>query len=226
MSWVTSVGAAAAAVDYNNDGWIDLYVTDSRQGYPNHLYRNNGDGTFTDVAQQAGLAWVNTEEKGVSMDCVWCDYDNDGWPDLFLVRWGVNSLFHNNGDGTFTEVTDKLFRKRDGSPGMDWANGCAAIFLDYNMDGRPDIFVGNYFAAVDLWHLKSTRIMQSDFEKGGNAGATAFTARTPTGRSRKSRTNWGWTIRPGRSPWARRTSTTTAGRTFTAPTTLDRTSFS
>jgi tetratricopeptide (TPR) repeat protein len=170
MSWVTSVGAAAAAVDYNNDGWMDLYVTDSRKGYPNHLYRNNGDGTFTDVAEQAGLAWVNTEEKGVSMDCVWCDYDNDGWPDLFLVRWGVNSLFHNNGNGTFTEVTDKLFRKRDGSPGMDWANGCAAIFLDYNMDGRPDIFVGNYFTAVDLWHLKSTRIMHNDFEKGGNAG--------------------------------------------------------
>src|ERR1039457_1087253 len=63
MSWVCSVGAAAAAVDYNNDGLIDLYVTDSRQGYPNHLYRNNGDGTFTDVAVQAGLAWVNTEGK-------------------------------------------------------------------------------------------------------------------------------------------------------------------
>jgi tetratricopeptide (TPR) repeat protein len=170
MSWVSSVGAAAAAVDYNNDGLIDLYVTDSRQGYPNHLYRNNGDGTFTDVAPQAGLAFVNTGEKGVSTDCVWCDYDNDGWPDLFLVRWGVNSLFHNNRDGTFTEVTDKLFRKRDGSPGMDWANGCAAIFLDYNLDGRPDIFVGNYFADVDLWHLKTTRIMQNNFEKGGNAG--------------------------------------------------------
>src|ERR1019366_9615771 len=99
MAWVSSVGAAAAAADYNNDGWIDLYVTDSRQGYPNHLYRNNGDGTFTDVAPQAGLAFVNTEEKGVSMDCVWGDYDNDGWPDLFLVRWGVNSLFHNNRDG-------------------------------------------------------------------------------------------------------------------------------
>ena len=59
MAWVSSVGAAAAAADYNNDGWIDLYVTDSRQGYPNHLYRNNGDGTFTDVAPQAGLAFLH-----------------------------------------------------------------------------------------------------------------------------------------------------------------------
>jgi tetratricopeptide (TPR) repeat protein len=174
MSWVSSVGAAAAAVDYNNDGWIDLYVTDSRQGFPNHLYRNNGDGTFTDVAPQAGLAFVNTEEKGVSTDCVWGDYDNDGWPDLFLVRWGVNSLFHNNGDGTFTEVTEKLFRKRDGSPGTDWANGCAAIFLDYNLDGRLDIYVGNYFDAFDLWHLKTTRIMHDDFEKARNAGHKFF----------------------------------------------------
>src|ERR1019366_5127505 len=170
MSWVSSVGAAAAAADYKHDGRMDLYVTDSQQGFPNHLYRTNGDGTFTDVAPQAGLAFLNTEEKGVSTDCVWCDYDNDGWPDLFLVRWGMNSLFHNNGDGTFTEVTDKLFRKRDGSPGMDWAYGCAAIFFDYNLDGRPDIFVGNYFADVDLWHLKTTCIMQNDFEKGGNAG--------------------------------------------------------
>jgi tetratricopeptide (TPR) repeat protein len=181
MSWVSSVGAAAAAADFNKDGWMDLYVTDSRQGYPNHLYRNNGDGTFTDIAPQAGLAWVNTDEKGASMDCVWGDYDNDGWPDLFLVRWGMNSLFHNNGDGTFTEVTDKLFRKRDGSPGTDWANGCAAIFLDYNLDGRLDIYVGNYFDAVDLWHLKSTRIMHDDFEKARNGGRNFLYRQNPDG---------------------------------------------
>ena len=66
-------------------------------------------------------------------------------------RWGNDSLFHNNGDGTFTEATQKLFRKRDGSPGTDWANGCAAIFLDYNLDGWLDIYVGNYFDEFDLW---------------------------------------------------------------------------
>ena len=169
-SWLSSVGAAAAAADFDRDGWVDLYVTDSHQGFPNHLYRNNGNGTFTDVAPRAGLAVVNTDEKGASMDCVWADYDNDGWPDLYLVRWGTDSLYRNNGDGTFTEVTTKLFKKRDNSPGIDWANGCAAIFVDYNMDGRPDIYVGNYFDEFDLWHLKTTRIMHDDFEKARNAG--------------------------------------------------------
>ena len=173
-SWLSSVGAAAAAADFDQDGWMDLYVTDSRQGFPNHLYRNKHDGTFTDVAAAAGLANVNTDKKGASMDCVWADYDNDGRPDLYLVRWGTDSLYHNNGDGTFTEVTERLFKKRDGSPGIDWANGCAAIFLDYNMDGRPDIYVGNYFDTFDLWHLKTTRIMHDDFEKARNGGRNSL----------------------------------------------------
>ena len=84
------------------------------------------------------------------MDCLWGDYDNDGWGDLYLVRWGRNSLFRNNGDGTFTEVTAKCFRRKDGSPGTDWANGNAAVFLDYNLDGRLDLYVGNYFDEIVL----------------------------------------------------------------------------
>ena len=173
MSWVSSVGAAAAAGDYDNDGWIDLYVTDSDKGRPNHLYHNNHDGTFTDVAASAGVANVNGDQ-GVSMDCRWGDYDNDGWEDLYVVRWGNDVLFHNNGDGTFTDVTDRLFRKRDGSPGTQWANGNAALFLDYNLDGRLDIYVGNYFDEVDLWHLPTTKIMHDDFEKARNAGRNFF----------------------------------------------------
>lgn len=181
MSWVSSVGAAAAAADFDRDGWMDLYVTDSRQGFPNLLYRNNGNGTFTDVAARAGLALVNTDEMGASMDCVWGDYDNDGWPDLYLVRWGTDSLYRNNGDGTFTEVTARLFKKRDGAPGTDWANGCAAIFLDYNLDGRLDIYVGNYFDEFDLWHLKTTKIMHDDFEKARNAGHNFLYRQNPDG---------------------------------------------
>lgn len=180
MAWVCSVGAAAAAGDFNNDGWLDLYVTNSRQGFPNYLYRNNGNGTFADVAATAGLAEVNGAQ-GASMDCVWGDYDNDGWTDLYLVRWGNDSLFHNNRDGTFTEVTKQLFRKRDGSPGTDWANGCAAIFLDCNLDGRLDIYVGNYFADHDLWHLQTTRIMHDDFEKARNAGRNFMYRQNPDG---------------------------------------------
>ena len=174
MSWMASVGASVAAGDYDNDGWIDFYVTSSRKGEPNYLYKNNGAGgqgrvTFTDVAHQAGLAEANGE-SGTSMDAVWGDYDNDGHADLYLVRWGRDSLYKNNGDGTFTEVTERLFRRRDGEPGIDWANGNAAVFFDYDRDGRLDIYVGNYFQEVDLWNLETTRIMHDDFERARNGG--------------------------------------------------------
>lgn len=183
MSWVCSVGAAAAAGDYNNDGLMDLYVTDSRKGYPNYLYRNNGnDATprFTDVAKQAGVADLNGDH-GTSMDCIWGDYNNDGQVDLYVVRWGEDVLFHNNGDGTFTDVTPQIFKKRDRSSGIDWANGNAAIFFDYNLDGLLDIYVGNYFDEVDLWHLKSTRIMHDDFEKSRNGGHNFLYQQQPDG---------------------------------------------
>ncbi len=169
MSWVCSVGASVAAADFDNDGWIDLYVTDSHKGKPNFLYRNNRDGTFTDVARKAGVAELNGDD-GVSMDAIFGDYDNDGWKDLYVVRWGRDVLLRNNGNGTFTDVSARHFRRRDGSPGIDWANGNAAIWLDYNLDGRPDIYVGNYFDEVDLWNLKSTRIMHDSFEGARNAG--------------------------------------------------------
>ena len=179
MSWMASVGAAVAAADFDNDGWIDLYATDSRKGEPNYLYRNNGrdaDGhvTFTDVAPQAGVAAVNGE-AGTSMDVVAGDFDNDGWTDLYLVRWGRDALFRNNGRGaggavTFTDVSESLFRRRDGTTGIDWANGNAALFFDYDRDGRLDIYVGNYFKEVDLWHLEDTRIMHDDFERSRNGG--------------------------------------------------------
>ncbi len=180
MSWMASVGAAAAAGDYNNDGRLDLYVTNAQKGKPNYLYRNNGDGTFTDVAPSAGIAYLNGD-SGTSMDCIWGDYDNDGWIDLYVVRWGTDVLFRNNGEGSFTDVTEKCFRKRDGSPGTQWANGNAAIFFDYNLDGRLDIYVGNYFEEIDLWHLESTRIMHDDFEMSRNAGRSFLYRQEPDG---------------------------------------------
>ena len=169
MAFMTAMGAAAAAGDFNNDGKIDLYLTDSQQGKPNRLYRNNGDGTFTDVAAQAGVAALN-DETGVSTDCVWGDVDNDGWSDLYVVRWGRDVLLRNNGDGTFRNITNERFRQRDGSPGTDWKNGNAAIFLDYDRDGRLDIYVGNYYADFNLMRLESTRIMNDGFDDSRNAG--------------------------------------------------------
>ncbi|MCH8965096.1 MAG: VCBS repeat-containing protein [Planctomycetes bacterium] len=201
MSWVCSVGAAAAAGDYNNDGWIDLYVTNSRKGKPNYLYRNNGDGTFTDIAGPAGVADLNGD-SGVSMDCVWADYDNDGWIDLYVVRWGRDVLFRNNGDGTFSDVTERCFRQPDGSPGTPWANGNAVVFFDYNLDGRLDLYVGNYFRDVDLWHLKSTRIMHDDFEKSRNGGTNFLYRQDADGRFSEVASSMGvedpgWTLAVG-----------------------------
>ncbi len=201
MPWMTAIGAAVAAADFNRDGWIDLFVTDSQQGQPDHLYRNNGDGTFSDVAAAAGVASLNGA-GGLSVDCVWGDVDNDGWPDLYVVRWGRDVLLRNNGDGTFSDVTAARFRRADGSPGTEWKNGAAAIFLDYDRDGRLDLYVGNYFADFDLTHLATTRIMHESFETARNGGTNQLFHQLPDGSFREvgaeaGVADTGWTLAVG-----------------------------
>ena len=88
MPQVASMGAAVSVVDFNRDGWADLYVTNSGEGSKNALFKNNGDGSFTDVAGEMGVADLNQVGTGVSMGSVWGDYDNDGYEDLFLYKWG------------------------------------------------------------------------------------------------------------------------------------------
>jgi hypothetical protein len=88
MPQVASMGAAVSVVDFNRDGWADLYVTNSGEGSKNALYKNNTDGSFTDVAAALGVADLNQAGTGVSMGSVWGDYDNDGYEDLFLYKWG------------------------------------------------------------------------------------------------------------------------------------------
>jgi len=166
MPWMASVGASAAAADYDGDGDIDLYVTNSALQTPNRLFRNKGDGTFVDVAEEAGVARAN-EAHGTSMDAVWGDYDNDGHLDLYVAKWGWNILYHNNGDGTFSDVTE--------AAGVgDQGNANAAIWFDYNDDGLLDLYVGNYFRYVDLWHLKDPRQMHEDFETARDGGANVL----------------------------------------------------
>jgi len=201
MPWLSSVGAAAAAGDFDNDGWVDLYVTSSGHDTPNFLYRNNGDGTFTDVAARAGVARLN-DEQGASMACLWADLDNDGWADLIVVRWGRDAVFRNQGDGTFRDVTREILRQADGTSGAPWANGNAITALDHDLDGRLDLYVGNYFRDVDLWHLDDTRIMHDSFEVSRNAGRNQFWHQDDAGRLNESGARLGvddagWTLAVG-----------------------------
>jgi len=164
MPEVASMGASVSIVDYNHDGWPDIYVTNSREGTMNALYRNNHDGTFTDVAPQLGIADVNKPGTGVSMGAVWGDYDNDGYPDLFLIKWGRPMLFHNNQGKSFTDVSEQA-----GLP--KWMNANTAVWFDYDGDGKLDLFVGGYYNEnIDLWNLKTTKIMPDSFEYADNGG--------------------------------------------------------
>src|ERR1700730_6031069 len=106
MPQVASMGAGASIVDFDRDGWQDIYLTNSGEGSKNALYRNLGNGTFKDVAGELGIADLNQTGTGVSMGAVWGDYDNDGYEDLFLYKWGRPELFHNDGVHGFTRVTE------------------------------------------------------------------------------------------------------------------------
>ena len=150
-----TTGCGVAFYDYDQDGWLDIFLVNGwrleafASGHEPtcHLFRNNRDGTFTDVTRKAGLA-----RSGWGQGCCIGDYDNDGHDDLFVSYYGQNALFHNNGNGTFTDVTVKagLAQSR-----LRWNSGCA--FLDYDRDGNLDLFVGNY---IDL-DLKTAPVPES-----------------------------------------------------------------
>ena len=143
-----TVGSGVALLDYDNDGWLDIYMVNGStydamagKATPPHaaLFHNNHDGTFTDVAEKAGV----TNDRwgfGVAVG----DYDNDGWPDLYVTNFGKNRLYHNNHDGTFTDEAEKA-----GVTLGNWSTG--ATFGDYDGDGRLDLFVPGY-VHYDLDH--------------------------------------------------------------------------
>ena len=164
MPQIASMGAAVSIVDFNRDGLQDIYLTNSGEGSRNALYRNRGGGRFEDVALALGVGEVNSRESGVSMGAIWGDYDNDGYEDLFLYRWGRPELFHNEAGNGFTSVSDKAGLPR-------WINANSAIWFDYDRDGKLDLFVAGYFdEKLDLWNLAGTKIMPESFEYAQNGG--------------------------------------------------------
>ena len=150
-----TTGCGVAFYDYDNDGWLDIFLVNgtrldgfaSGQEPFNHLFRNNRDGTFTDVTLKAGL-----KHSGWGQGVCIGDYDNDGNDDLFVTYYGKNVLYHNNGNGTFSDVSGKA---GVGGTRTRWGTGCA--FVDYDRDGKLDLFVANY---IDL-DLKSAPVPES-----------------------------------------------------------------
>jgi len=136
------MGGGAAFFDYDNDGWLAIFLVNRssfdpkvRESAPtSYLFHNNRDGTFTDVTRKAGLT-----HSGWGQGCCVGDYDNDGFDDLFVSYWGHNVLYRNNGDGTFTDASAKAGVAGDGAA---WGAGCC--FLDFDRDGHLDLFVASY----------------------------------------------------------------------------------
>jgi hypothetical protein len=136
---VETMGCGIAFLDYDNDGWLDIFMLSGTRmhgapaGTTNRLYKNNRDGTFRDITEQAGLTLTGWA-FGVTVG----DYNNDGYEDLFVTYWGQNVLYRNNGDGTFTDVT----REAGLANAPRWSTGCT--WIDYDRDGRLDLFVSHY----------------------------------------------------------------------------------
>jgi tetratricopeptide (TPR) repeat protein len=149
-------GVAMSWADYDLDGNLDLVVSDWKG--KTHLYHNNGDGTFEDVTKKAGIDTPpygdpNDFYQFGAMTGAWGDYDGDGYPDLFLQGWGWKRLYHNNGDGTFTDVTEKAGLPRDTAE----KKGYYGYFVDYDNDGKLDLLVGQYVTTTDeKWGYSAT----------------------------------------------------------------------
>jgi hypothetical protein len=151
-------GPGVCVADFDQDGWQDIYFVNGRDLYSrgisvsNELYHNNGDGTFTDVTEKAGVPGT-----GYGLGCVWGDFNNDGFPDLFVTQYGRNVLYRNNGNGTFTDVTDNA-----GVAGAESGTfHSGATFFDYDRDGWLDLYVGSYVALGEKRYCQLGEVLSS-----------------------------------------------------------------
>ena len=151
-------GPGVCVADFDGDGWQDIYFVNGKDLYGkglsavNALYRNNHDGTFTDVTDKSGVPGT-----GYGLGCVWGDFDNDGLPDLFVTQYGKNVLYRNNGNGTFTDVTDKA-----GVGGLESGTfHSGATFFDYDRDGWLDLYVGSYVDIGDKRYCRLGEVLSS-----------------------------------------------------------------
>ena len=159
---IETLGSGALFFDFDADGALDLYIVNATHIPPpvdakhshgslpaNRLYQNNGDGTFIDITQQAGVG-----DTGYGVGCAAADIDNDGYPEIYITNYGHNRLYHNNGDGTFTDITQKA-----GVGDERWGTSCA--FLDYDVDGDVDLYIVNYMkfsvAENQRWETRGIR---------------------------------------------------------------------
>jgi enediyne biosynthesis protein E4 len=162
--YIATFGASVAMIDVDRDGWLDLYVTTSESEGSNALYRNRGDGTFIDVAPEFGLAELNGGDTGSSMGSIWADYDNDGDLDMLLYRWGELSLYAQNDNRQFVDVTESAGLRRR-------MNAGSAIWWDFDNDSDLDIYVAGYFTAdIDLANTATTKVLANSFEYATNGG--------------------------------------------------------
>ncbi len=191
----TSGGAAAAVGDFDNDGLEDVFVTNSDNGMPNKLFRNLGGFRFSDVTAKAGVAGGN-DPNSIVADALWFDYDNDGWQDLLVVRFGTPLLYHNDQDGTFRDVSS--------ASGLDrFANTIAVIAFDYDRDGLLDLLLGHYFKDVNLLDLKQRQVLPDNLDNAHNGGGVGLWRNLGGGRFEEATQkaglaeHSGWTLDAG-----------------------------
>jgi hypothetical protein len=164
MPIIVAMGASVSIVDFDRDGWQDIYVTTGKEGGKNALYRNLGNGKFVDVAEEMGVADLNKPGTGVCMGAIWGDFDGDGYEDLLVYKWGKPELYRNVGGKHFENVTAKA-----GLP--EWVNANSAVWVDFDRDGKLDLFIAGYWPeTLRLDKLDSTKMMPESFEYAKNGG--------------------------------------------------------